>query len=128
MKFLRNNKNQEKKVLPIINWISFTSIEEIATIKQQSETKPVIIFKHSTRCAISRMVLKQLENNFSNELQGFQLYYLDLLNYRSVSNEVSNTFNVIHESPQILIIKNGNVVAHASHYEILEIDFAKFTA
>jgi bacillithiol system protein YtxJ len=90
-----------------------------------SKSKTQFVFKHSTRCGISRMVMSQFESAYNLDINA-DLHYLDLLNYRDVSNEVGYKFQVMHQSPQLLVIKNGVVVAHASHGEINEIELSKF--
>ena len=95
-------------------WNELTSIDQLELIATQSETQPVLIFKHSTRCSISRFALKQFEFEF--DLHEVILpYYLDLLNYRDVSNEIANRFNVHHQSPQVMVLKNREVIYHESH-------------
>jgi bacillithiol system protein YtxJ len=82
-----------------------------------SHQQPVIIFKHSTRCSISRMALKQFENEF--DLEGrVTPYFLDLLNHRDISNEIATRFDVYHQSPQLLLIKEGKSICDASHSDI----------
>ncbi len=82
-----------------------------------SPQQPVAIFKHSTRCSISRMALKQFENEF--DLEGSVTpYYLDLLNHRDISNEIATRFQVYHQSPQLLLIKEGKSIYDASHSDI----------
>jgi bacillithiol system protein YtxJ len=82
-----------------------------------SHQKPVAIFKHSTRCSISRMALKQFENEF--DLEGSVMpYFLDLINYRDISNEIATRFEVYHQSPQLLLIKEGKSIYDASHSDI----------
>lgn len=103
-------------------WIPLISLSQLEEIKEQSKSEVIAIFKHSTRCGISRMVLKQFENSFSEEMKNFKIYYLDLLRYRVVSDEVAATFQIVHQSPQILIIKDQLAIAHASHYEITQIN------
>lgn len=106
-----------KKEIP---WKPLSSVSQLDEITETSKTKPVAIFKHSTRCGISRMVLKQFERDFDLEEESIELYYLDLLSYRTISDEIAARFQVLHQSPQLLVIKNGVCVAHGSHYEILE--------
>ena len=106
-------------------WIALNSIDQLDVIAELSKTKTQLIFKHSTRCGISRMVMNQFVAAYDLDLNA-DLYYLDLLRYREVSNEVGYKFQVLHESPQLLVIKNGVVVAHASHGAINDIDLAKF--
>jgi bacillithiol system protein YtxJ len=108
-----------------INWIPLTSLEQIKEIKELSKKEPIAIFKHSTRCGISSMVIKRFANSFDEELKDFKVYYLDLLSYREVSNEIGHTFQVLHQSPQLLVVKNEEVISHASHYDIARIDLKK---
>lgn len=113
----------EKKEL---YWIPLNSINQLDDIKDNSSTKTQIIFKHSTRCGTSRMVLKQFERDYILSENEMNLYFLDLIAYRDVSNEIASQFNVFHESPQLLIIKNGVVVAQSSHGAINNINLAQF--
>ena len=75
-----------------------------------------MVFKHSTRCSISIMVLNRFEREWNNT--SVNSYFLDLLNYRDVSNQIATIFEVEHQSPQVLLIKNGTCVYHASHNAI----------
>lgn len=113
---------EKKQETSKVNWIPLTSLAQIEEIKELSKSETIAIFKHSTRCGISSMVIRQFEKSFNDELSELKVYYLDLLNYREVSNEVGYTFQVMHQSPQLLVIKNENTVAHASHYDITQID------
>jgi len=127
MGFLKNilsnsSKTNEQKQLP---WKLLTTEEQLPKIETLSNTKTQLIFKHSTRCGISRMVLNQFTEVYDLDLD-IDLYYLDLLSYRNVSNEVGYRFQVMHQSPQLLIIKNGVMVAHASHGAITDLDLNKF--
>ncbi|MGB5420044.1 bacillithiol system redox-active protein YtxJ [Algibacter sp.] len=114
---------KEEKVLP---WIPLNELAQLEIINKKSSTKTQVIFKHSTRCGISRMVMNQFVEAYGLTERDLDLYYLDLLNYREVSNEVGYKFQILHESPQILVIKNGVVVAHASHGTINEVDLNRF--
>ncbi|TJY36138.1 bacillithiol system redox-active protein YtxJ [Pontimicrobium aquaticum] len=116
------SKSKEEKQLP---WIALHSIEQLQSIEQQSKNKAQVVFKYSTRCGISRMVMNQFISAYDIDTD-IDLYYLDLLSYRNVSNEVSYKFQVIHESPQILVIKKGVVVAHASHGAVNGLDLSQF--
>ncbi|AUC23090.1 MULTISPECIES: bacillithiol system redox-active protein YtxJ [Polaribacter] len=109
-----------------LNWIPLTSMEELEKIKEISKTEAVLIFKHSTRCGISSMVIKQFEKLFTEEHQKLKVYYLDLLNYRDISDEVGFTFQVMHQSPQLIVVKNGVSVENASHYEITNTNLSRF--
>lgn len=113
---------KEEKVLP---WINLNSLSQLNEIEEKSKTKTQVIFKHSTRCGISRMVMNQFVEAYDVDAN-LDLYYLDLLSYRDVSNEVGYQFQVMHESPQLLVIKNGVTVAHASHGGINDLDLMRF--
>jgi bacillithiol system protein YtxJ len=100
-----------------INWIELTDLGQLNEIIDSSHQQPVVIFKHSTRCSISRMALKQFENEF--DLEGSVTpYFLDLINYRDISNEIATRFEVYHQSPQLLLIKEGKSIYDASHSDI----------
>ena len=118
-----SSEPKEEKILP---WIALNNLSQLDAINAKSTTKTQVIFKHSTRCGISRMVMNQFVDAYNLTENDLDLYYLDLLNYRDVSNEVGYKFQVIHQSPQILVIKNGVVVAHDSHGAINEIDLTRF--
>lgn len=102
-----------------MNWNTLTETTQLELIKSESALHPVLIFKHSTRCSISRTVLDRLERNWNQEdLRNLKPYYLDLLTFRNVSNEVSQVFQIEHESPQVLIIEKGKAVYTNSHFGI----------
>ena len=100
-----------------INWIQLKDLGQLNEILSISNEKPVVLFKHSTRCSISRMALKQFENEFDLE-DKVDAYFLDLLEYRDISNEIASRFNVYHQSPQLLLIKEGKSVYDVSHSDI----------
>lgn len=101
-----------------IQWNDLTDIKQLDEIIQESATLPVLIFKHSTRCGISRMALGNFEKNYAIYVEDAKPYYLDLLEHRDISNEIANALHVTHQSPQLLLIKDGVVVYHASHGDI----------
>ncbi len=117
--------SEEKKEEKILPWINLEHTKSLDVIAEKSKTKTQLIFKHSTRCGISRMALNQFVAQYNLDLNA-DLYYLDLLNFRDVSNEVGYKFQVMHQSPQLLIIKNGVAVAHASHGAINDINLEKY--
>ncbi len=103
-----------------MNWNLLESPDQLDLIDKESEHHPVLILKHSTRCSISTMALARLERSWQEADAGqLKPYYLDLLRYRSVSNEIAGRYHVQHESPQVLIIKNGRCSYSASHSEIV---------
>lgn len=116
MKFFNNKSNE---ISSNLDWILLTNETHVDEIKVISKQKNVLIFKHSTRCIISRTVLKNFENEFNLQDYSFEIYLLDLLNYRSISNKIALDFEVQHQSPQLLVIKNGICIYNASHENIL---------
>ncbi len=96
-----------------MEWKILSGLQQIDTIIQESFVRPIAIFKHSTRCSISHMAKGRLEREVSPVNLDF--YYLDLLNYRQISNTLSEKFSVHHESPQVLLIKNGECTYDESH-------------
>ncbi|WP_395054311.1 bacillithiol system redox-active protein YtxJ [Flavobacterium sp.] len=103
-----------------MSWTQLTDLGQLNEIIDLSTVKPVLIFKHSTRCSISRMALKQFENEFDLE-EKVTPYFLDLLENRSISNEISTRFDVEHQSPQLILIKDGKAIYTVSHSDI-EVD------
>lgn len=98
-----------------VGWRMLTDLGQLNELIELSHQQPVLIFKHSTRCSISRFALKNFENEYDFAEEDLQPYFLDLLEYRNVSNEIANRFNVMHQSPQILLIKQGKCVYDESH-------------
>jgi len=99
-----------------MNWIPLTSPEQLEEIRIKSKEKPQVIFKHSTSCSISSMALSRLER--SESVAGIDFYYLDLIAYRNISAKIAEIFEVEHESPQILLVRNGECIYDESHYGI----------
>ncbi len=121
-----NKKESKPEKKSYLNWTPLTSLEQLETIKEQSKTESVFLFKHSTRCGISSMVIKQFEKLFTEEHQNLKVYYLDLLNYRNISDEVGYSFQVMHQSPQLIVVKNSVAVFNASHYDITQTNLSRF--
>lgn len=117
------SETEDQNELP---WKALTTIAQVDEISANSTTKTQLIFKHSTRCGISRMVKKQFEKDYNFSNHEFDLYYLDIISYRDVSNEIAQKFQVMHESPQLLVLRNGVVVESASHGQINNVNLQKF--
>lgn len=109
-----------------MNWIQLTTTDQLDSIKEKSHQVPQVIFKHSTRCSISSMALGRLERAKVPDNADF--YYLDLIAHRDISNKIAADFHVPHESPQILIIKNGSCTYHESHMGITMDDITEQVA
>lgn len=101
-----------------IAWNDLTQLQQLDVIVEESHTQPVLIFKHSTRCSISRMALKNFERYYDINVDDAKPYYLDLLEHRDISNEIASRFGVVHQSPQLIIIKDGTAIYTASHSDI----------
>lgn len=127
-KMFKSERDIAKEELKKVPWTQLTDEDTLDEIAEISYETPVAILKHSTSCGISRMVLRQFEQEYNLEEGKFKLYFLDLLNYRSVSNKIASKFNVPHESPQLIIIKEGKVVYDASHSEVSAGSLDKFVA
>jgi bacillithiol system protein YtxJ len=117
--------SEAEKTVSKVNWVQLSDLGQLNEIKDLSHEKAVVIFKHSTRCSISRMVLKQFENEY-NLADKLELYFLDLLEHRDISNEIANSFGVVHQSPQLIVVQNGVAVYNASHESIDANDLGRF--
>lgn len=109
-----------------ISWIPLHSTEQIAPLIAQSQQRPQVIFKHSTRCGTSSLALSRLEKATPPAVADF--YFLDLIRYRALSQELANRFGVVHESPQVLLIRNGICTYTESHLGISMKDLVEKTA
>jgi len=99
-----------------MHWIHLTDEEQLKQIVSKSQIRPQVIFKHSTRCSISAVALQRLQK--TNQPSDIDFYFLDLLQYRQLSTQVAEQFKVHHESPQVLVIRDGACVYEESHLGI----------
>ena len=103
----------------MMNWSNLNDTTEIPNLKKESDLQSVLIFKHSTRCSISSTALARLERNWEKlNPNTIKPYFLDLIKHRNLSNRIAEEFQVKHESPQVLLIKNNQCVHTASHLNI----------
>lgn len=120
MSFFKNifgsSENQNESNIKM-DWEPLNHITQLDEIVTLSKEKPVAIFKHSTRCSISRMALKQFENEFDFP-EKVTPYFLDLIAFRDISNDIASRFGVQHQSPQLILIKNGKAIYTTSHSDI----------
>ena len=117
MGFLKNFlSSQESKINK--DWKTLDTLEQLEDILKASEKKPIAIFKHSTRCGISSMAKTQLEENWDIDPESLDFYYLDLITYRPISNKIAELLGVMHQSPQVILIKNGKAVYQSTHHSI----------
>lgn len=102
-----------------MNWINITDLTELDRIKSESFKHNVLLFKHSTSCSISLTALNRLERNWKDEdSEKLSPFYLDLLNHRHVSNAIADEYDIEHQSPQVLVIKDGKCIYTETHYGI----------
>jgi len=120
----RNRSEADK--LNSIGWIKLESVTDIDEIIDQSKINTIVIFKHSSRCGISSIVLRKFEKQTILVSDQTNFHLLNVIQHRNISNEISKLFSVHHESPQLLIIKKGKVIVHASQYAILNLDLSKY--
>jgi len=99
------------------NWSLLSDTNTLQDLVKLSFSEKVLIFKHSTKCSISTMSKNRLES-YGDNSKIESCYLLDLLNYRDISSKIERDFKVTHESPQVLIIENGECIYNASHNEI----------
>jgi bacillithiol system protein YtxJ len=102
-----------------MKWIELKELDQVQQIKHESAQQPVLIFKHSSRCNISRASLDRLERKWdSAEMAHVKPYFLDLLSFREISNQLADQFKVEHESPQVLVIADGKSILNLTHFQI----------
>ncbi len=121
MSFFDKFKSQSdiaKQEIVEVPWHVLSTMEQVDELLEESKSIPVAIFKHSTRCGVSRSVLKQWERDYNLKEEQLKLYFLDLLQYRNISNAISERLQVPHESPQLIVVKNGAAVHNDSHHYI----------
>lgn len=109
-----------------MNWSVLNTNEQLAALLEKSHSKPQVIFKHSTRCSLSSMVRTRLEKSEIPETIDF--HYLDLIAFHSLSNKIAEELNVYHESPQVLLLQNGECIYDESHMAIRMEDIAEQVA
>jgi len=108
------------------NWNPITTEQQVKDIVEKSNEKTQIIFKDSVTCGISAYAKERLVNGNDVLIDKADFNYLDLLSYRSVSNFIADELNVIHQSPQIIVLKDGEVVYRVSHHSIQAEEIAKY--
>lgn len=99
-------------------WHFLESEEDLKAAIEESYKRKVVLFKHSTRCHISKTVLRNFEREVDDENKDIAYYFLDLLSYRNLSNQIADQFDVVHQSPQMIVLKDGKAVLDASHQSI----------
>ena len=117
MGFLDNFRKAQNSDL-IEGWQSLETEAQLAAAIKESHQKPVMLFKHSIRCGISEGAKQGLIGDWDIDPDKMSFYYLDLINFRSISNKIAADLNVTHQSPQIILVKNGKAIFDTSHHRI----------
>lgn len=99
-----------------MSWIILDREEQLEEVDRRSFSKPQLIFKHSTRCSISTVIKNRLYKGVLPE--NIDFYYLDLIANRGISNAIAEKYNIEHESPQVLLIKESKCIFNESHSAI----------
>lgn len=117
MSFLKRFKTNSSDIghSKLVNWTNLTDINQLDEIENISHKQKVFIVKHSTRCSISTMAIKRFEKYHTISTDVLKPYFLDLISYRNISNEIALRFGIKHESPQLLLIDKGKCIYNASH-------------
>jgi bacillithiol system protein YtxJ len=103
--------SKPKKQLP---WIALTTEEQLKNALVEADTETVLFFKHSTRCSISSMAYDRFEQDWNLENK-CRLYYLDLIAFRTISNLMADLTHVVHQSPQVIVLRNNELIYTATH-------------
>jgi bacillithiol system protein YtxJ len=108
-----------------MNWINADSTEKLDEIKELSNSEKVLILKFSTGCGVNYAVRNLLEREWTDGEMRMKTYIVDVLASKELSGKIANDYAVEHESPQVLIIKNGKPVFTASHGRVLYSEIRK---
>ncbi len=114
---LWDNMNASKRVIHK-DWRVLNDLKQLDVIDEESKQTTIVLFKDSTTCGISASVKYRLEGDWAQLDSNVTLYYLDLLSYRPISNAIAERYGVVHQSPQIIIVKGGRAVYNISHHRI----------
>src|SRR4051812_1648688 len=102
-----------------MNWNKIDSEDILKRLDNESKEQKILIFKHSTRCSVSSMALNRLERKWNDtDMQHIKPYFLDIIHHRTLSKQIAETYAVVHESPQLLIISKGKCIYETSHSDI----------
>lgn len=116
--FFQGGDKKQEQSFGEENWIQLTSVQKLDEILANTTDKTFVFFKHSTRCGISRMVWNQVRFLGKDKPKDVSLIYIDLIAYRDVSNAIAEKLKVFHQSPQVIVLQNNEVVYEASHSAI----------
>ncbi|MBO6587117.1 MAG: bacillithiol system redox-active protein YtxJ [Gracilimonas sp.] len=100
------------------NWKELTSEEDVADVMHTSNEKPQVIYKHSSRCATSYFALKNVESISAEDQLKADFHMVDVISRRPTSMHIAEELEIRHESPQLFVIKDGEVIWSGSHNQI----------
>lgn len=112
------DKNEKKEEKPSIHWKNLTNLSQLDAILENRTDEKHLLFKHSTRCVVSSMAKRQLESEWPADKSDIHVWYLDLLNHRDISNSIAEKTGIFHQSPQAIVLMNGQVLYAESHSDI----------
>lgn len=115
---ISNRFSQQTEGKSSLNWKKLIKLEQLPEVIKESHKIPVVLFKHSISCGLSAMVKYQLEEEWNFKAKDLSFYYLDLINHRDISNKIAEEFDIIHQSPQLIVLHQGKPTSHTSHYAI----------
>lgn len=101
-----------------ISWKHLRTDADLNTAIANSFDRTVVLFKHSTRCPVSSMALKFLEQGWMHPTEDVEAWFLDLIAYRAISNRIAQELAIEHASPQMIVVQKGIAVLDRSHNEI----------
>lgn len=115
----KGKENSEKPAVKAnLSWKNLSDTEQLDAILEDRTGEKHVLFKHSTRCVVSAMAKRQLESEWPADKSDIQVWYLDLLNHRDISNAIAEKTGIYHQSPQAIVLVNGEVKYQDSHSEI----------
>ncbi len=110
-----------------ISWQPLQSTNELDALVEKSNNKLQVIFKHSSRCGISSMVLRRFNNENTLLKEAADFHFVDIFSSRELSNDIAHRFQIIHQSPQLLLVRQAELVYHSSHSEINRCDLSEYS-
>ena len=87
--------------------------------KQITLNNIYLVFKHSNKCEVSKVVYKRLQDALDNKTLNISIFMLVVQDSRELSDFIEKETKIKHETPQIILFKDGKVIYTESHYKIL---------
>jgi bacillithiol system protein YtxJ len=93
-------------------FLKISDRDDLDTLLDDSKLRPVVVFKHSNACPLSAAAYREMEK-FEGDVS-----LVVVQTAREVSRELASITGIRHESPQVLVLRDGKAVWNASHYQI----------